>query len=151
MIKGTFVSDTFEQLAELGKLPVQKNSQRRVKATNEEQEHKEKSNYTVLDVHTLRSHYKKKDDQQIEEVRRTLRHYFDLQKSEEKKAVEARKKEEKERMKMIEEETQKKKKEEERKKQGTPLPKGKERKNIFSPKKVAKRSQVETRVGSGKQ
>ncbi len=173
MKKGSLFSDTFEELVELGKSTVQKTGKTvqdltvgavkkagqsvvgqpihsRENSTQKSEKAKE-MNHTLLDIKKIESQYKSEDKEKTEEVRRNLRHYFDLQKSEEKKAVDEHEKEEQERVKMIEDEEGKKKKEEESKKQEVVLPKGKERKNIFSPKKIAKRSQVETRVGSGKQ
>lgn len=164
MAKGSFISDTFEQLAELGKSTAQKTGQAvkslavdTVKKAGIEMAGRasdtaqKKENFTRLDGKKLETRYTAEDSEKTAEVRRRLRHFLDLKKNEEQKAVEARKKEEEEWKKKNEEEEEKKKKTEAAKKQENPLPKGKERKSIFSPKKVAKRSQVETRAGSGKQ
>lgn len=173
MRKGSLLSDTFEELVELGKSTVQKTGKTVQDLTvgavkkagqsavgqsfshsenvSQNAEKAKTINHTSLDIKKIESKYKNEDREKAEEVRKNLRHYFDLQKSEEKKAVDEHEKEEQERVKMIEDEKEKKKKEEESRKQEVVLPKGKERKNIFSAKKIAKRSQVETRVGSGKQ
>lgn len=173
MRNGSLLSDTFEELVELGKSTVQKTGKAVQGLTlgtikkagqsvvgqpinsfehiSENQEKTKKINHTPLDIKKIESEYKNEDREKAEEVRKNLRHYFDLQKSEEKKAVDEHEKEEQEGVKIIEDEKEKKKKEEESRKQEVVLPRGKERKNIFSAKKIAKRSQVETRVGSGQQ
>lgn len=156
MNKGSLLSDTFEQLAELGKSTAQKAGQAvkslTIDTVDKAQREMAGQNFTSLDKAKLETDYKKQDMEKAEEVRRELRRYLDLQKSEEKKAVEARNQEEEKRKEKLEEEEKlKKQKEQEAQKQITALPKGKERKSIFSAKKVAKRSQMETRAGSGKQ
>lgn len=175
MKKGSLVSDTFEQLAELGQSTAQKAGQTvktltagtvkkaveaaAVGGSSDKQQlslsekgKKERANYTPLDKNSLEKQYQTQDESQINTVRQRLYQFLERQKQEEKKVIEGRKQEELERKKTIEkEEARKKKQQEEAKKQTVPLPKGKERRSIFSPKTIAKRSQVETRAGSGKQ
>lgn len=173
MRHGSFWSDTFEQLAELGKSTVQKTGQalksfvpkaQKIISSDEESasstqrqinnatEKDLKQNFTPLDNKRLDRHYEKEDEKKLAEIR----DYFARVKTEEKQAIEEQKKEEAERKQKEEQELKQKRKQEIKKQkaqeaQGPLLPKGKERKSIFSPTKVAKRSQAETRVGAGKQ
>lgn len=174
MRKGSFWSDTFEQLAELGKSTAQKTGQAlksliipkvqkivssdegsglsKNQPTNNAAEKDLKQNFTPLDNKRLDQHYEKQDEKKLVEIRE----FFARFKTEEKQAVEEHKKEEVERKQKEEQEKQQKKKreiekQEEQEVQAPLLPKGKERKSIFSPQKTAKRAQAETRVGAGKQ
>src|SRR3990167_6802104 len=158
MRKGSLLSDTFEELVELGKSTVQKTGkavhgltvgtvkkvgqsvvgQQPINSSEHISQNKEKTNnlnHTPLDIRKIESSYKNEDREKTDKVRQNLRHYLDLQKSEEKKAVYEHEKEEEERVQTIADEEDKKKKEMEGRQIETPLPKGKERKNIFSPKK----------------
>ncbi len=180
MAKGGFWSDTFEQLEQLGTSTVKQTGQAvksvtigsLQKAVQEltggassppssdkgiektEKGQGQKQNHTPIDTKILEEGYKKQDQQKIMDVRQKLWHYFNLEKHEEKKATENTKRgeEERKRKEEWEKEEEKKRKEEKVKQQPfVETPKGKERRSIFAPKKVAKRSQMETRVGSGKQ
>ena len=111
-------------------------------------------NHTPLNVQKLQEIYQEQDREKMDKVRSKLWHFFNLQKEEERKAIAQRKREEEERKQKEEMEKEEKKREEERAKQQQPFvetPKGKERRSIFAPRKTAKRSQAETRVGAGKQ
>lgn len=112
-----------------------------------------KQNHTPLDFRKLQENYQKQDQQKMTDVRSKLWQFFNLEKQEEKKAIEWFKNKEEERKRRIAQEEQEKKKKEEMEKKQTPPeePKGKVRRSIFAPKKAVKRSQAETRVGSGKQ
>lgn len=113
-----------------------------------------KQNYTPLDPKKLEDGYKKQDQQKIMDVRQKLWHYFNLEKQAEKKAVDEQKREEDERNRKEEWEKEEKKRKEQQEEQKQPFveaPKGRERRSIFAPQKVAKRSMAETRVGAGKQ
>jgi len=178
MPKGSFWRDTFEQLEQLGTSTAQQTGQAvksvtigsLQKAIEEftgggpsqtsgdkgmekiEKGQAKKQNYTPLDTKKLEQGYKKQDQQKLMDVRQKLWHYFNLEKQEEKKAIDERKKEQEERKKLEWEKEEKKRKEEKTKQQAfVEAPKGKERRSILAPRKVAKRAQVETRVGTGKQ
>lgn len=179
MSKGGFWSDTFEQLEQLGASTTKQTGQAvksvtlgsLQKALEEftgsgslqqssdkgieklEKGQAKKQNYTPLDPKKLEEGYKKQDQQKIMDVRQKLWHYFNLEKQEEKKTTEDRKREEEERKKKEEWQKEEEKRREEKAKQQpfVEAPKGRERRSIFAPKKVAKRSQMETRVGAGKQ
>lgn len=180
MAKGGFWSDTFEQLEQLGTSTAKQTGQAvksvtvgsLQKALEEftggasspqssdkgieklEKGQAKKQNYTPLDPKKLEEGYKKQDQQKIMDVRQKLWHYFNLEKQEEKKATEDTKREEEERKRKEEWQKEEEKKRIEEKAKQQPFveaPKGRERRSIFAPKKVAKRSQMETRVGAGKQ
>jgi len=180
MSKGSFWSDTFEQLEQLGTTTAQQTGQAvksvtigsLQKALEEftggassqssgdkgmekiEKGQVKKQNHTPLDTKKLEEGYKKQDQQKIMDVRQRLWHYFNLEKQEEKKAVDERKKEEIDQKREEEwekEEKKRKKQQEEQKQPFVEPPKGKERRSIFAPRKVAKRTLAETRAGSGKQ
>lgn len=115
------------------------------------QEKQNKPNHTPLDIEKLQKIYEDQDKKKINQLRD---HLFRLIKSEEKKAQEERKKEEMERKKKEEMEQEEKKRQQllkAKQQEELPIPKGKERKSIFAPRKLIKRSLAETRVGAGKQ
>jgi hypothetical protein len=178
MSRKGFWSDSFEELFELGKSTAQQTVQAGKsltigtaqkaleqltgqtttnptdKGAEKIEKGQKKQNHTPLNINQLEEGYKKQDQQKIDGVRQKLWHYFNLEKQGEKKAVDERKKEETDRKKRQEWEKEEKKRKEEKAKQQQPFvetPKGKERRSIFAPKKVAKRSQAETRIGAGKQ
>jgi len=179
MPKRGFWSDTFEQLEDLGTTTARQTSQAvksvtlgslqkmleeftgSASATPQADKGIEKlekgqvkqQNYTPLDVKKLEESYKKQEAQKISDVRQKLWRFFNLEKHEEKKAIDERKREEMERKRREEQEKEEKKRREKQAKQQNfvETPKGKERRSIFAPKKVRKRSQAETRAGSGKQ
>jgi AAA15 family ATPase/GTPase len=179
MPKGGFWSDTFEQLEDLAGSTVSQTGQAiksvtlgsLQKALEEftgsasatpkadkgieklEKGQAKQQNYTPLDAKKLEEGYKKQDQQKIEDVRQRLWHFFNLEKQEEKEAIEERKREEMERKrkKQMEEEEKKKKEKPTEQQPFVETPKGKERRSIFAPRKVSKRSQAETRADAGKQ
>lgn len=171
MPKGSFWSDTFEQLAELGKSTA-KQSVQAVKQTFDplkmmekavnpnakndkgveklEQGKSKKQNHTPLDFSKLENQYQNQDKIKADNLRNRL---FQLVKSGEEKAIMSKKQEEEEkkRKEVYEEQEKKRKKQQQAMQQPADIPKGKERKSIFSAKKVAKREQAEVKPASGKQ
>lgn len=118
------------------------------KLTNE----RKQINHTPLNFKKLQEKYQEQDKKKMDDVRNKLWHFFNLAKEEERKAIEQRKREEEERKRKEEmEEQEKRKKEQAQQQEPLPMPKGKERRSIFAPKRAVKRAQAETRVGSGKQ
>ncbi len=166
--KKTILTDSFERITELGKTSAKKTA-KAVKnivqdvgtakgleklVTGYEKTFNEKSNdqnHTPLDVDKLKTHYEQQDKQKMEVLKT---HLFRLSKQEEQK-INAQRKQEREQKKQQEftEEEEKKKKEEEIKKRlaESSIPKGKERRSIFSPKKKAQQEHAETRPAVGKQ
>jgi len=111
-----------------------------------------KPNHTKLDpaqLKRLESGYKKQDEQKVDAVRDKLTHFFKLQKKGEAEAIEHFKREEMERKRREEEEEAQKHAQEETIPELV-VPKGKEKRSIFSKKQRIKSSQPETRVGGGK-
>ena len=111
---------------------------------------KRDSNHTQLNFEKLGKKYQDQEAQKTEALRQRL---FQLVKrGEEKILLEKKQEEEEKKRKEAYEVQMKKKKEEEKKKQQAgELPKGKVRRSIFSPKKVAQRQHAETKPSSGKQ
>lgn len=171
--KGRFLGDTFEQLSEFGQstakasvqavkqsfIPLQileqKNSpqsgQRGEKGLQQiEQAVNKNGNHTPLDMEKLKKQYLNQDEQKAQALRNRL---FQLVKSGEEKVLYEKKKEEEEkkRKEAYEEEEKKRKERENAQAQNAAIPQGKQRKSIFSAKKVAKREQMEVKPSSGKQ
>lgn len=154
MAKGKILQDTFEQLAELG----QSTAKKAVKQIGQtftplgvlEKEQDKKPNHTPLDLKGLEKKYDAQDKQKEAVLRTRL---FQLVKEGEKEELAKQKKErqEKERQLIAEEEEHKKKEEEKKKQQTTEAPRGKIRRSIFSPKKVAQREHAEIKPAVGKQ
>jgi len=172
MQKGSFTSDTFEKLAELGTSTVKKSASA-VKQTFDptkifekvvgieqpkdkgieklEKGQSKKQNHTPLDLKKLQSKYEDQDKVKQQVLRQ---HLFQLVKRSGEDVVERKKQEELEKKrKLTYEEEEKKQKAEEKKKleQMQTIPMGKIRRSIFSPKKVAKREQAEVKPATGKQ
>lgn len=169
MPKGSFTSDTFEQLAELG-VSTTKKSIRSVAQTfspikiveqlvgatgptETETKKPEKSGkpaHTPLNFDRLKNTYSKQDTAKVTVLRNRL---FQLAKSNEQAAIEKEGRErEQTQFKTLGEESERKKHVKEKSKmQSSLIPMGKQRRNIFSPRKMAARQQVETRPSSGKQ
>lgn len=167
MAKGSILSDTFEQLVELGQgtakktvksvaqtlnplATQEKSSSKQEKALKEKLENK-KNNHTPLDFENLTKQYEKNDSKNTDALR--LRLFQLVKQSDEKSLYEKRQKDiGKKRHEAVVEE-QKKKEEEKRKKvvQTGDLPKGKVRRSIFSPKKTAERQHAETKPATGRQ
>lgn len=172
MAKGTFVGDTFEQLAEMGKStakasvkavaqtfnPLQpiletKGAQKSGDKGMEkiEQAAKKAGNHTPLDFDKLQKNYGNQDAQKAQVLRNRL---FQLVKGGEEKAIYEKKREEEEKKRKEAYEDREKKRREQQiqaQQQQSGTPHGKERKSIFSAKKVAKREQTEVKPASGKQ
>lgn len=173
MKKGTILEDTFEKLAEQGGkasntikksltsvvsptkmweqilgIAPSENDNGLEKLKNEQQKNK---NHTPLNLEKLHTKYQNNEKQKLEKLRF---HLFRLVKQgEEKTLYDKRKEEQEKKQKIIYEAQEKKKKEEEKKKreQINEVPKGKVRRSIFSPKKVAERQHAETKPTTGKQ
>lgn len=174
MNKGSLLSDTFEELVELGKSTTQKTggavktltvgmakkagesavgNSATADVADQPEKTGERKNYTELNSQRIEKNLRQQDQEEMNKVRQRLYEHFNRYKEEEKKATAALQRIESERKQRQEQEEAEKKKalEEKQKKQELVVPRGKERKSIFSAKKIAKRSQMETRVGSGKQ
>ncbi len=171
MAKGTFWSDTFEKLEDLGSSTAKQSAKQVAqtfnpvkileKATGQDKgdqgvEKPEKGNskkdtHTPLDFEKLKKNYENQDKQKTDALRQRL---FQLVKSGDERQLDKKKQEEVEKKRKEEYMVQdKKRKEFEKKRQeqmaGTPH--GKERRSIFSAKKMAKREQTEVKPASGKQ
>lgn len=169
MPKGSFLSDTFEKLAELGGATAkqttkvtqqvvnpQKVLEQVTGVTNRSEEEakreiEKKNASTPLDLQKLEKSYEEQDKQKEDILRNR---FFQLVKEGERGALAEAKREEEEKKKREEQEVEeKKKKEQERLKQqeaGDGLPKGKERKSLFSPKKKAQELHPETKPSGSK-
>lgn len=155
MKKGRILHDTFEQLAELGQSTAKKAVKQVGQTFNPlgilETEKNKKQNHTPLDLEGLEKKYDEQDKQKEAVLRTRL---FQLVKEGEKEEL-ARQKRQKqeEQQKLLSEEEKKKKEEEEeeKRKQLAKAPKGKIRRSIFSPKKVAQREHAEVKPATGKQ
>lgn len=171
MVKGNFLDDTFEQALEFGQstvkasaqavkttfspLKILENTKGLVSKQNDQGKEKiekgqvNKQNHTKLDFEKLNSKYQNQDKVKTEALRYKL---FQLVKSgEEKVLYEKKRDEEEKKQKLIYEEQEKKRKLFEKGKQEMPIPQGKQRRSIFSHKKVAQRQQTEVKPSSGKQ
>jgi hypothetical protein len=157
MAKGSFLSDTFEQLAEFGQSTA-KQTGKAVKETfipltrpsQKEKSANSKPGHTPLDFDKLNKSYRNQDDLKAKALAARL---FQLVKSGDEKVLEEKKQKqaEKERAEAQEAENKKRKAFEEKQKQSAATPHGKERRSIFSHKKVAEREQTEVKPASGKQ
>lgn len=173
MPKGSFLSDTFEQLAELG-VSTAKQSGKAVQQTlsptkllehamgkdstasdkgieklEKGQSQKQKS--TPLNFNKLQQNYDSQDKAKADALRNRL---FQLVKSGEQKAIDDNKRKEEEKKRAVVQEEQDKKRkiaQQKQQEQFAEIPHGKERKSIFSTKKVAKREQIEVKPSTGKQ
>ncbi|OGK18307.1 hypothetical protein A3G67_03365 [Candidatus Roizmanbacteria bacterium RIFCSPLOWO2_12_FULL_40_12] len=167
--KKTFIGDTFEQVSDTGTSTV-KQVGKAVQTTfdplqaldqendialdnktdeNVKSEVENNKNHTPVDLEQLKNNYNDQDKLQEEAARQRL---FKMVKEGEREAYDLKKKKEEKRKNKEEEEKdqKKKKKEEERKKQDeTSLPKGKQRRSIFSPKKKARLQHAEYKPQSG--
>lgn len=170
MAKGSFVSDTFEKLAELG-ISTAKKSVKAVKQTfdptkilekNDDSESSMKSQMekmksekekrsTPLDFGKLQKNYQDKDAQKADVLRNRL---FQLVKRGEEEVVEKKHQEEQQKtQKELYEEQEKKRRaiQQKQMEQNQGIPQGKVRRSIFSKKRAAKREQTEVKPASGKQ
>lgn len=171
MNKGNVLSDTFEQLAELGSStakktvksmaqivnPFDKTSGAKSTEVNPEQnsaktsEVKHGSNHTPVDFDKLKNKFQDKDKLQAEALRNRL---FQIVKREDEKILERKETKESQKKRQLEYDSQGKKRKEQEKKQQEQrgeIPMGKIRKSIFSSKKVSDRQHAEVKPASGKQ
>lgn len=168
MPKGTILGDTFEQLAELGQSTAKKTvksvaqtfnplaSSEKSSGANQkammEKLKNQKDNHTPLDFKRLQEQYNKNDSKKTDALRQ---HLFNLVKrADEKSVMEKRQMEMQKKRQEAYAEADKKRKEEEKKKAMSAddgMPKGKQRKSIFSKKKVAEKQHAETKPSTGKQ
>ncbi len=171
MPKGGFWDDTFEKLAELGKSTAGKTVKSMGSIVSPtkmfesvtgkqsgdrgieqlEKGKSKKQNHTPLDFKKLQDSYQNQDKAKTDALRNRL---FQMVKNEEEKLLMQHKQEEKQKkQRELYEKEQKKRQEEARLKasQSAELPHGKERRSVFSKKKVAKREQAEVKPSSGKQ
>jgi len=171
MVKGGLIEDTFEKLAELGvsttkktvksvsqtlnpfsdQVFEKKGNSNEVGAKIPEIKSKEKS-HTPLDFEKLKSKFQDKEKMKVEGLRNRL--FQMVKQGDERMLMEKRQKEIEEKRREAIEEQQKKQRKEEQKRhmeldQGAP--RGKIRKNIFSPKKSAEKQHAETKPATGKQ
>jgi len=166
MAKGQFLDDTFEKVVEMGQTTA-KNTGKQVVQTfspiiilenalgqgQSSQPAKEKideKNNTPLDLNKLKEKYNKQDTVKVEGLQRRLFHFV---KEGEEKAIQEDRNEKMRKKHQEMSETREKKEgiEKKRRMSSGELPHGRERRSIFSTKKVAKREQVEVRPASGKQ
>lgn len=171
MAKGNFVSDTFEKLAELGVSTAKKtvksvkqtfdptkilekdddSSENSMKSQMEKMKAEKEKRSTPLDFDKLQKNYQDKDTQKADALRNRL---FQLVKRGEEEILEKKHQEKQQKtQKELYEEQEKKRRALQQKQieQSQSIPHGKERRSIFSKKKVAKREQTEVKPASGKQ
>lgn len=168
MPKGSFLSDTFEKLAELGGTTAKQTTKVAQQVVNPQKafeqvtgvttrseeevkrETERKKASTPLDLQKLEKSYEEQDKQKEEILRNR---FFQLVKEGERGALAEAKREEEEKKRREEQELEEqKKKEQERLKSqdADSLPKGKERKSLFSPKKKAQAQHAETKPSGSK-
>ena len=169
--KGSFTSNVFEDLKDLGKSTVKSAASAVAKPLNplniineivapksgeaktEEQIKQEAlkgQSSTPLDFGKLSDKYKENDQAKIMAVRKQ----FDVVKEDEQKAIDERKKEEQERLQKIAQEEQEKKRREQEQQQANqagPAPQGKQKRGMFGAKKKAQMQHQETKPSVGKQ
>ena len=168
--KGSIVSDSFEQLVELGQSATKKTAKHVGKTVSPSKvleemlglenadpkqaeilrklEKKSGMNHTPLDLEEL---HKKQDSDKEASLRNRL---FQLSRQEEQRIVaeKKQKKQQKAQQELAEEQEKKRREAEEKKKQQeAPAPAGKQRRSIFSPKKKAQEQHTKTRPATGKQ
>ncbi|MGB9883069.1 MAG: hypothetical protein ACPLRN_00945 [Microgenomates group bacterium] len=169
MTKTNLLDDTFEKLTELGVSTVKKTVKSVAKTLNPldplfsseksltepssqqiEKLRQNKNNHTPLNFEKLNQNYQEKDKAMQEALRQRL---FQLVRQGEERLLQEDKQKEMERKRKEEWEKEqlKRKEEEQKKQQQPPMPMGKIRRSIFSPKKVAQRQHIETKASSGKQ
>lgn len=177
MAKNKILSDSFEQLAELGKSTAKqgskqigqtfspmnlldnlsgKNNQENLsdsKNTSDKKTEiaKNEGKNTPLNLDQLQKKYQNPENIKMEALRNRL---FRMVKQEEEKSLEREKAKKQQQLQKEEAEKEEKKRQKIKKQQLTQSqeePKGKIRQSIFSPRKIAQRSQAEVRPASGKQ
>lgn len=179
MPKGTLIQDTFEQLAELGQSTARKTVKQLGRTLNplsfltdsspdtakslenkqqqnqnikkEGSEIKKNQNSTPIDLDKLGKKFQDQEKLKEQALRQRL---FQMIRQSDEKLFNEYKKKEIEKRKMEEWEKQqkeKKKKEEQARQQESLIPRGRIRRSIFSPKKIAQRQHLETKASFGKQ
>lgn len=171
MPKGQFWDDTFEKVVEMGQSTAKKSAQQVVQTfsplkilenalgqNSDMQSGKEKNaqlnkeqKNTPLDLKKLQEKYNNQDKVKTDTLRN---HLFQLVKRGEEKVLDDEKRKEQEKKRQEAYEEHEKKRQLAQKKQIEAVqetPHGKQRRSIFSPKKAAKREQVEVKPASGKQ
>jgi len=168
MAKGSILSDTFEQLAELGVSTAQKTvksvaqivnpfDKAKTSEVNAEQnlartsEVKRGKDHTPLDFKKLQEKFKDKEKMKMEGLRNKL---FQIVRREDEKVLERKHMDEAQKKRQEEYEIQdKKRKEDEKRKQDGQgnIPMGKKRQSIFSKKKTTDQQHAELKPASGKQ
>lgn len=171
MTKPGFFDDTFEKLAELGTSTAKKTSQavgrtfnplkitEKILGVDEEQgsfdqnkeQLKSKGKHTPLDFERLRRKYADQDKQKEAALRNRL---FQLVKQGEERVFQQEKQGEEREKQMDEKQKQEKERQARLKAQQeaqAEIPRGKVRRSIFSPKKLAQKQHAETKPAMGKQ
>lgn len=147
---GRQVNETFSPLKILENFNLSTDKSTADLNSKENKNNKPDNSHTPLNFEKLKEGYQKQDDQKLAILRKRLfqrvkegdQNFFEQQKNqqEQQKAQEVQEKQ-----------AQRKKEEEFKNQQPIEIPQGKQRRNIFSPKKVAKRNLVETKAASGYQ
>ena len=178
MAKGNILSDSFEQLVELGSTTAKKSAQQVAQTINplklaqsafgiessDQSNESHKSNqphsseslkkgkdHTPLNFNKLQEKFKDKEKMKMEVLRSRL---FQIVKRDDEKTLERKKMEEAQKKRQEEFSAQEKKRKEKEKRQSEQqdnIPEGKIRRNIFSPKKTAERQHAELKPATGKQ
>ncbi|MDO9028153.1 MAG: hypothetical protein Q7U68_04760 [Candidatus Roizmanbacteria bacterium] len=166
MAKGSILSDTFEQLVELGQSTAKKTVKSVAQTLNpfdktsetQSTKHpkypespKNPNNHKPLDFQKLKNKFQDKDKLQAEALRNRL---FQIVKREDEKSLERKKMEEadkKRREEYLAQEKKRKEQEKQQQEQQGNIPRGKIRRSIFSSKKVAERQHAEFKPATGKQ
>ena len=171
MPKGNILSDSFEQLVELGQSTVKQGgkqigqtfsplklletiSPQSSQSSQSLQKEKAKSKdnkSTPLDLDKLHQKYQDQEKIKVENLRHRL---FQIVKQEEEKSLQRKKTEEYQKKQKEEAEKEQKKhhqQQQQKAQQAEEEPRGKIRRSIFSPKKIAKRQQAEVNPATGKQ
>lgn len=170
MAKGNILSDTFEQLAELGvstgkqtvKSMVQivnpfsseSNESNKPNKSNSPEVNREKNN-TPVDFKRLSENFQNKDKRQADALSQALKNrLFQLVKREDEKIIERKDMNEKQKERDEENENYEKRRKEQQRKQAAQqddMPTGKAKRGVASRKKASEQQHVENKPASGKQ
>ena len=166
MAKGNILSDTFEQLAELGVStakqtvksvaqivnPFDKTSEtKNIQRPGSPESSKNPNNHTPVDFDKLKNKFQDKDKLKAEALKNRL---FQLVKREDEKTLERKDTEESQKKRQEEYEAQEKKRKEQQQKvqnQQGGLPGGKAKRGFMTRKKSSEQQHVENKPASGKQ
>ncbi|MEK7177636.1 MAG: hypothetical protein AAB705_02310 [Patescibacteria group bacterium] len=167
MAKGNILSDTFEQLAELGAStakqtvksvaqivnPFSKNESHESNKSNQSNspEIDSKKNHTPLDFKKLQNKFQDKDKLQAESLKNRL---FQMVRREDEKIIERKDMEEGQKKRQEEYDEQEKKRRDQQQKnqnQQSGMPTGKAKRGTMSRKKSSEQQHVENKPASGKQ